>query len=402
MSGDDLPRGGSSVELLRLRRALSEWFVLALVALLLVGTVGAWGAYTAHVDPGTRVEERTVATWSRSAEFAHSAEVKHRNDIYETGRVLRDQRAYFPRISPFLTGEYRVRYATTEGGSLDVNVDLELVVRRQSDGVVYWRSARPLAEASVSGASPGRTIPVAYRFNMSRALQSIERAETQLGDSPGSEEVVLRTETEFSGTVGGSAVDRTFVDTLRLEPDGDAFLVDDPGEITNRTTRTEDVRVDRTYSPLRSLGGPLAVIAGFGGAAVLAFARRQGELALSSPERDRLTHDRYDEWISTGTVPADVTETDERVVEVRELVDLVDVAVDTERRVLFDPERDLYLVPGDRLVYFCRPPLGDGRATPGSSRPADAAPRTPGDEDDGPSFDAADPDDRVDHAEDSE
>jgi hypothetical protein len=357
-------RDDEPLELLRLRRVVSDRYAAVLVALLLVGCVGAWAGYAPHLDPGTRTEERTTATWTRSADFDHGAEVTTENPVYETGVELRNQRAYFPRISPFLTGQYRVGYAASDGGRVDVAVDLTLLVRSQGDDVVFWGYSRDLNETVVTDIAPDRSVAVDYRVNLSRAQGRIERAEATLGDSPGDPEVLVEAETRVTGDINGRTVDRTFVDTLRLRPDGDAFGVRDPGELTNSSATTRTVEVTRTYSSVRRVGGPLAALVGFGSAAGLVVARRRDLLAPSPADLDRLVREEYGEWLSRGSLPASVGPDAEDVVEVAALVDLVDVAVDTDERVLYDPARDLYAVLGERHTYVCRPPLAAGTVGP--------------------------------------
>jgi hypothetical protein len=365
------------IELVRLRRVVSDHYVTLVLVFLLVGSVGAWAGYAPHVDPGTRTEERTVATWSRSGGFTHGATVTRTNPIYETGTELRDRRAYFDRIAPFLAGRYSFRYAASGGGDVTVDVVLRLRVRSRGEGTVFWGSTRELNTARTPGTAPDRTVAVDYEFNMSRARARIDRAAETIGNSPGDPEVLVEAETRMTGDVNGRPIDRTFVDQLRLVPDRDAFVVRSESEFTNSTARTESVAVPRTYSPIRRLGGPLVALVGFGGAVGLAVARRRELFALSQRDRDRLVRDEYDEWLSEGSLPPSLTADAEGVIELSALVDLVDVAVDTDGRVLYDPSRDLYAVPGESYTYICRPPLTDdptaGAPAPGGRDTAPTA-----------------------------
>lgn len=78
------------------------------------------------------------------------------------------------------------------------------------------------------------------------------------------------------------------------------------------------------------------------------FHRRDVDVAVL---RETLTRERFDEWISRGRVPKD---TGQRSVYVESLEDLVDVAIDSSKRVIRDPERDQYVVIDGDIVYRYR------------------------------------------------
>jgi len=345
-----------SVGMVRLQQVVAENYVIVLVVLLLVGSGGAWATYTAHIDPGTRSEERTVSTWSRTGGFDHRATVSQSNPVYETGLRLTNQQAYFPRIVRTLSGEYSVRYSASDSGQLDIESTLELITRNSDDEVVFWETTRRLGRATVSETSPGESLTVPFEFNLSRTRVRLEQSEDVLGD-PGESVVIVRAETRMTGTVSGRLVDRTFVDELQLRLEGNAFRVRDPGETTNSSSRTRTIQVEREYSPLWGVGGPVAMLLGIGGAAALVGLRRRGRLAPSDAALDRVVRAEYEEWLSRGTVPADFDPESDDVIMLAELVDLVDVAADTNRRVVYDPDEDWYVVPSEPFTYACCPPL---------------------------------------------
>jgi hypothetical protein len=148
-------------------------------------------------------------------------------------------------------------------------------------------------------------------------------------------------------------VDRTYVDRLRFRPVRDAVRVDDPGTVTNATTTTRTVRVERSPGAARRVGGPVLALAGLAGAAALAVGRRRGLVAPTPAERDRLARDRLEDWLSRGRLPPDATEGP--VVETATLADLVDVAADADRRAVYDPERGVVAVVDDETTYLYRP-----------------------------------------------
>ena len=342
---------------LRIRKAVDEQYViiLALLVLLLVG--GLWASYTAHISPGTETETEVDSRWSRTSTFSHGATVAGQNPVYETNQRLRNQRAYFPLISPRLTGEYQFQYTASGDGAVDVDITVLSIVQSRGDGTVFWQQTREIGSTTAADVEPGGSANTEFEFNLNQTRLQLERVEETLGETPGDPIVVVQAQTQMTGQVNGRTVNREFVDEIRFIPDGDSFVVNDPGEMTNTSRQVRSVTTTREYSPIRSIGGPAILVVSVGGLASLVLLRRRNQIALSPAERDRLTHVEYAEWISIGTLSEDPHDSELNVVEMSSLVDLVNVAADAGERVVYDPAQERYAVfDGDRM-YFCTPPL---------------------------------------------
>ncbi|WP_048075304.1 DUF5305 family protein [Haloquadratum walsbyi] len=220
-----------------------------------ITAVGGYLTYTTHVEPGVTEEQQTVSTWSRTATFAHGATVTGENPVYDLGRRLSEQRAYFPRIQRVVSGEYDVSYDASSEGSTEVRTELQLLVQGQSDQTVLWGSSSALSETTVTDVTPGSTTTVEYQFNINQTRLQIEQVEETFGDVPGELVIIIRANTQIMSDVNGCVIDRQYTDYLRLIPDRNAFRVRDPGELTNSTTRTQTIQAQREYSTFRRIGG---------------------------------------------------------------------------------------------------------------------------------------------------
>lgn len=341
---------------LRIVRTINEQYVVIIAVLLLFSVGGMWASYTAYADPGTQTETRTVSEWRSTATFDHSSTVTVNNPVYETGQQLRNQQVYFPRVSPNLRGEYRFGYAASDSGDVNIGINIQLILRGEDDGTTLWQRSRQLQQTTVSGIGPGESASSEFRFDMNQTRLRLERIESTFGQIPGEPVVAVQTQTRMTGRINEQIVNREFVNELRLVRDGDAFVVRDPGEITNTSERTTTVSVPREYSPLRRIGGPLALVLSLGTIIGLVVARRQGELELSVDERAELTHQEYAEWISEGSIPDRIELDNPDVILAASLGDLVDIAADTNRRVVYDPDQRQYAVFGRNRTYVCARP----------------------------------------------
>ena len=346
-----------SVSIIRIRHTLAENAAVVILLFLIIAAVGGYLTYTTHVEPGVAEEQRTVSTWSRTATFAHGATVTGENPVYDVGRRLSEQRAYFPRIQRVVSGEYDVSYDASSGGSTEVQTELQLLVQGRSDQTVLWGSSSALSETTVTDVTPGATTTVEYQFNINQTRLQIEQVEETFGDVPGEPVVIVRANTQITGEVNGRVIDKQYTDNLRLIPEGDAFRVSDPGELTNSTTRTQTIQVQREYSALRRIGGPALTGSGVIFALSFGFARYRRLIAPTDDELDAVSRDVYDEWLSHGTLPDSIDPDGSDIVELQTLVDLVDVAADTGGRVLYDPTQDCYTTPGQQYNYVCWPPI---------------------------------------------
>lgn len=349
--------GSDDELLLRVRDTIDTQYVFIIGLLVLLMTAGLWVSYTTHVSPETQTETEVVSQWSRTATFDHGATVTGENPVYDTGQRLQNQRAYFPLISPVLSGEYQFRYAASGNGNIDVDVRLQSTVQGRSDGTVFWQRTRDVGSVTAADVEPGGTATTEFEFDMNQTRVQLERVEETFGETPGDPVVIVQAQTRMTGQVNGQPVNREFTDELRLVPDGDAFVVNDPGEVTNTSRQTRAITTTREYSSARRLGGPVAFLLGAAGLGGLVVARRRGQIALSPAERDQLVHLEYSEWISVGSLPRQPEISDPTVIEVSSLVDLVNVAADAGERVVYDPTQERYAVFNGGQAYVCEPPL---------------------------------------------
>jgi hypothetical protein len=101
----------------------------------------------------------------------------------------------------------------------------------------------------------------------------------------------------------------------------------------------------------------------YGGMGLLGLLAVVGAGAVTYVERDidvdaletEYFHEEYRGWISEGEFP---TGTDKRYISINSLEDLVDIAIDSNKRVIFDPSLDVYaVIDGDLVYYFSKDPF---------------------------------------------
>ena len=332
---------------------------IALVLLLVSGAsfAGAAFAYTAPAETRQVTEQTNEQTFA--ATLNTSATVTGNSTLYERGRRLSDAPVYLFNASPSMRVRVTADVPADRPVALTQRIVLELSATR--NGEVFWTETRPLATETrrVMDGELVTETTVDVREIRSGRLHEVAPAI----DGVGSVRVRIRTTTTYEsdayrGTLELAAPveidDRLYaVDAPRPERRSHATpvtrTVTGPPETTPATAGSGGDLVSTagpSWSPdWPSLGG-VGVATLVAAAAVWLRSRSLPDAADLGRAYDEV---RYAEWITRGRIPD--TACDERVF-VEELVGLVDVAIDSKRRVIHDETRGLYAVIDGRVAYI--------------------------------------------------
>lgn len=351
------------------RAALSRWFVLVLLVALALTLAGGYITYDSHVNGAeTVVEQQTVGTWTVESEFEHGATVSRDTEVFSAGEELSNRSLYFTTASPELDGTYTVSHDNTDGNAAVTSTNLSLVIRaveeRNGNQVVHWQTRDSLDTLDAVKVKDGETAATTVSVDIPTILNRTETIQNDLGAAPGQTEVLLVADTTIESSVDGEAFTDTRTDRIEIVPGQRVYRVSTTTAGTSSYDATE--QVTRTIEPTRLelYGGPVLCVIGLLCMAFLGTARWRGWLAVSDRERARNEFERarddFDEWISTARIP----DADDRTpVPTDSLVDLVDIAIDSDKRVLEDGDRYAVLVDSEIYTYTA-PPAVDPLASP--------------------------------------
>lgn len=323
---------------LRAKLLIREYGPLFVAMFAIVGAAALGTAAWNYTHPPTttvadRTDRQTVQTTLET-----SATVTEENGLYERGTVLRDQPVYLFTAAPQVT--LGLRTSVPEGQTVTVDQRLVLVLRGVRDGDVFWTDTQTLAsgrERTTDGTASVSTTVDAR--NLRRRVSAVSK---EIG-SAGNLEVKLRANVSYE--TNRYAGEQTQETGLALT-DTSYTVGSLSAEKTHGERVTREVVVpnrDATAYTLPGAFGALSLAAAAGVA--VAYSRRDewGDL-----ER-RLHRSRYADWISAGELPLDVGN---RRISLRSLEDLVDVAIDANKRVIHDRTWDVYAVVDGDVVYY--------------------------------------------------
>jgi hypothetical protein len=308
------------------------------LGMAILGLVALGGAANTYLNPP--VEEVTENTNTQTVQTVTdtSAVVQNSTPLYDEGQVLRDMPIYFFEASPDLT--LRIRTDVPSDQQVTVAQRHVIELRATRDGQTFYQDRRVVATDQTQ-VSDG-TVWVNTTINM-REVRSYVSEKQSAVSGAGSLQVTLRQSVtyetnDYSGTLNTSAP---------LALSGNTYWID--GDLS--ASRTHSTPVTR-----RSVGSPdMTTVGGLGAlgigllAGAVAVLRRSREIDPLGVETD-LARSRYDEWISNGEIP---TKSDKEYIRTDSLEDLVDIAIDSNGRVIYDRSLDAYaVVQGDLVYYF--------------------------------------------------
>lgn len=342
---------------IRAKQLLSGWLIAIVIVLVLTSSAGAAAAYHTHTNPPIEREEVVVAAWSEETTLGHQARVTEPNLVFEQDQTLLDRPVYFSRVSPILEGRHDYSYAASDDGDLTVETAVRVRLRSvDPEGNVYWQRSDPIDHSRVEGLAPGETATTTTELNVSDVVEELEQTEASLGATLGTTEIRIVFDTSVSGTVNGEEVRTRHVDSILVEPSSGSFSVQADEGVQELYERTETVDSEGTHGPLLRYGSFGVLFTSIAGMIGLLGLNRTGRLTPTEDDLNTIDiseRDEAEDWISTVSVPSEALET--IAIPVDSLGDLVDIAIDTNERVLEDDDRKGFYVLDDTVHYVYLP-----------------------------------------------
>ncbi|WP_280537090.1 DUF5305 domain-containing protein [Halopenitus sp. POP-27] len=329
----------------RIKRELAIYGGILGIALVLAGLLAVGGAGYAYTNPPVEdlpPEEYDVQEFGVTV--THAATVTGETPLYAEGETIENKPVYFTNSTPEL--DLTVETSVPDDRTVDLTHRLVLVHRGTfNDDVVWEREETVIAEeASISDGTHETTASV----DVPDVVERVTAYESAMA-GVGSVSTELRLETTYAAPAqGGETYEGSLSGTVPFEVGNDAYWLDGDLSATTTESRTRQ-RGTRQLSPDMSTvygGLGIGVVLILVGTGLIVWNVRGQDVHELEME---IVRSKYDEWISTGEFPAD---SDKQYIYITTLEDLVDVAIDTNKRVIYDPDLETYSVVDDDLIYY--------------------------------------------------
>jgi hypothetical protein len=338
---------------LRAKYICGKYWHRLVPALLLVGVIAvatAVGGVASEPEP----QQITVETDSMTVETTLSTEatVTGNTSLYNRSETLTDMPVYLRTATPEV--ELIAVTSTPPDRPISVTQQIVLELSATRNGEVFWRDSRTLAIDSQNVTDGTARTQVTLDVQQ-LARDQLANVTAEAGDIGTIEAQVSAIALYESGSYSGKTTAET---PLTITNRAYELQTPQQDQRTNATTVQQAVGGGGTASGFfgprgrvspRDLGTGLGGIGAIGLAVAVWHTKRQ--IRDFDTFRRQYERVRYVEWISRGTIPA--TGKYARV-PVEALVDLVDIAIDSEKRVIHDTSKDIYAVVDGNLMYEYR------------------------------------------------
>lgn len=340
----------------RLLALLDKWFFLFIVVLvILAGASGFW-MYQVHAQENVQQQQRTIEEWSETTSYDHSAVIINDSIPFQEGEVVENRPIYYTSLTDELNIDFTYTYSA-DSGQVKVTTDTSLLIRSVQNEEVLWEYTVPLASNTTPSLEPGETHASRFGVDMRMVLNTLTRVQEQLG-TRGQTQVQVVSTTQVTGQVNGDTVENSYDSSMQLSVNPGAFRVQEVSTIDESHERVETVEVNVEPSPIESVGSILVFILILVTTLGMIIARYTGYIGLTEDEQELLEiyqqEQEFGEWITEGTFPSE-RDYDTTIL-VDDLEGLVDVAIDTNKRVIKDPQLGVSTVlDGDYVYVYVRP-----------------------------------------------
>lgn len=331
----------SRVAILRLKALVAAHGPLLVVCLGLLGMamVGVAGWEYSN-PPTTDITEQTHQRTIRS-ELHTSVIASGNTTMYAPGTELVDQPMYLRTSSSSVTIIQRT--AVPKGESVQVEQSIAVQYQVKHDGTVFWEESRVLAK-NVTATSSGTVVSKAT-FDVRDIESRVDELSTEIGDA-GKIETRLVVSISYETARYSGEISKP----VSMEISNRWYSIATP--VLERTHGTPITR----HKPIPTRNPVVYAIPGAIGTTMLVAAvgiaigyRRE----FDRREINHRLHElRFEEWISSGSV---TTEQEKATVSLDSLAGLVDTAIDTGNRVIYDESHNRYVVIDGEVVYQYHP-----------------------------------------------
>jgi len=354
--------------LLRLRYLCSRYGKLAAIALVVVSSLALAGSAVAYTaPPETKQVTQQTDVQSFTTTVNTSAAVTGNTTLYSPGDQLANMPVYLLEASPEMT--LQAHTAVPDDRPVEVTQQITMELYATRDEEVFWTETEPLATDArrVTDGTVVTETTVDMRAIRQGRLREVQPEVKNVG--------TLHAKFHVDTVYNTDKYDGHLTVTTPVEITDRAYAIETPqsaehqhstavtrtlanaGErITFGAPATANTTTQAGIGP--SFGGGAMILPKqsviWGGVGVLGLllALVVWRFHSRSPDWQSLkrTYDktRYGEWISRGTVPETDSYEDVRI---EGLTDLLDIAIDCNKRIIHDPTQGRYAVVDGSVLY---------------------------------------------------
>jgi|APHM01.1.fsa_nt_gi hypothetical protein len=329
----------------RTKYLLTTYGQIIAVALVIIGlAVAGLGIQDYRNPPVEQTPPQEFDVQSFSVDTSYSAELVRETPLYDTNRLV-NQPVYLLNLSPTL--DLSTTLDLPENQPVDVELETFMRYEAAFEGEQFASDRRELSSVSQTVNDGQLTVNTTISIpDIQADLTAFSERLNGVGETSNTLQLTVAYESpqqEGSGTYSGQLTDTTSIQFL----DNAYFLPNQLGDSAtdSQTTPGETVQQSPDLTGALQFVGVGVGLLLLGGGVFFWQSRITGleELEL------QIYLDRYDEWISEGEFP---TGSESQYIYVSSVKDLVDIAIDTSGRVIYDVDVEALAVAEAGIIYY--------------------------------------------------
>lgn len=330
------------MKLVRFYHLFTKYGVTIITTMLIIGaiSIGAAGWIYTH-PPTTQITDQTNQKTIESSLSTHAV-VTENTDVYSQGTTLRNQPVYLINMTPeaTVTLETQLPSSTSE-----IDQHIELVYTATRNGEIFWKRVVPLRGQTTR---EKRTVTTQTNVSMPQILDQLNKYQSTFGEA-----ATVSANIRISSKYDLDRYSGIITKSYPIESGSKWYSL--PSDAISRThsePKTRTVQLKIHNSPLFLAPFISGIVFNIIGLLLAIVYYKRFQQRSAADLETAVHHNRYQEWISEGFLP------DEELgmnVQINSLEGLVDIAIDTGERVIYDPNRNRYAVLHEQTGYYYTP-----------------------------------------------
>jgi hypothetical protein len=301
-------------------------------------------------------KDEVVPLYTQHGSYTYSVPVTNENPLYEIGtRLEMGKPAYFLVASP--TTDMSFTYRLEPADSAEISGKLKTMIVATGKGMsegeekIFWQKELPLKLEEGDNNWKGVTVTRKFSIDVPKVKSMVKNVQEQLNYSKDADiEIVNRV--NYQGKVNGENIYGTKDFAIPLLISSSYYQLPEKLDFSEDTNITRKVN-SKSYPPLSTIFVPLAIsLLSLVLASSILISTRMKKVEPEYKEKQEKERRRspFKEFISRGTLPKESNSI--MKIEISSLQELIDVAVDTNLRVIFDEEVNTYFILQSGAMYI--------------------------------------------------
>ncbi|AEA47310.1 DUF5305 domain-containing protein [Archaeoglobus veneficus] len=316
--------------------------VVLLVSSLLLS--GYW--YYSSSKPRYVEEKVEVPFYTVKGGYTGSALVLKENPVWEVEDRLSGLPVYLLGISPIMDVNFSFKISNPNA-NVSIKSVTKVIYSSSYNEKLLWKKTY----MEFTNETTGNSLESTFSINITDLRKTINDVQKALGFHQGTTEVKIVTCVNYSGFVNGEKVEEVKTYVMPLDVGGDTYKfenvynTDSKKRTENRIVEVEPPLIDK-MAPVFVMTALLSTLVTFS-AVKIRFDPNNHDLRKLKIEEEK---SKLEKWISEGKL---VNNPGLIRVEMDSLKGLVDAAIDTNERVIYDSEvSEYFFIHGDVIYIF--------------------------------------------------